>query len=145
MRKLSQKLMDTGRLLIVGMILIAVPLSGAGAAERLFSAYEDLCPKNESETAELVPGPLPAEEAPENMEPTGKPYCEQPARISAPLSLHNQNENQRDFNTSSAFSCLEANSPERRRNSILKTSTAAISSSLSRRFTLVGARPSGTG
>lgn len=145
MKKLVQRSIDFARLAVFGLILIAVPLSGAGAAERLFSAYDDFGPKNESETAELLPGPLPAEEAPENMEPNGKPYCEQPARISAPLSLNNQNEKQREFKTSSAHSCLGATSTDCQRNSILRTSTGSISSSLSRRFTLVGARPSGTG
>lgn len=145
MKKLAQKSVEYARLAVFGLILIAVPLSGAGAAERLFSAYDDFGPKSESETAELIPGPLPAEEAPENMEPKGKPYCEQPARISAPLSLQNQNEKQREFKTSSADYYTEATSPECRRNSTLRTSTGTISSSLSRRFTLVGARPSGTG
>ena len=75
MRKIIAKTARFSRVVMTVFMLLALALSGAGAADRLFSAYDRPVEESESKPDQVAldvaaPGP---EEAPENMAPTGTP------------------------------------------------------------------------
>ena len=143
MSKLITYSIKAGRFITVGLLLLAVTLSGANAAERLFSAYDEFQPEKVFPSPELKPGPPAPEDAPENMAPNGRPCCEQPARLVASWNISNKDnlKIQKLFVVDPVFASATVG---RRSFARIKASTGLISSSLSRQFTLVGAKPSGT-
>jgi hypothetical protein len=143
MKKLIKYSINTGRIATVCLLLLAVTLSGANAAERLFSAYDEFQPELASPTPELKAGPPAPEDVPENMEPNGRPCCEQPARLVASWNLSSK-DNLRIQKLFAADPVFATATVGQRSFARIKTSTGLISSMLSRQFTLVGAKPSGT-
>jgi len=146
MRKIIAKTVRFSRVAMTIFMLVALALSGAGAADRLFSAYDRPVEEPESKPDQValdvaVPGP---EEAPENMAPTGTPNGEPNACFVVPLVLKSDN-------SSSRFKTEGDDSRESLKNAVIElrcksvmTSSCLIDAHLGRQFTLVGARPSGT-
>ena len=145
MRRSTKKLIETANVVFVIFTLFALVVSGAGAAQRLFTGYEDLIPATEA--AELE-GPtfdnVPEEEGSTNMEPDNRPCCEQPAFLDAPLVVKPSNSEVRDdFGPGPACGGVPASNLSRP-NASIRSSASSVSSSLGLQFTLVGAKPSGT-
>lgn len=145
MNKITDKLIKSTRILVVLFAVFSLVVSGAGAAERLFSAYDE-----EAESVESgVPiGPVfedsPSEETPHNMEPGGKPFCEQSGWIVASLTVNKSNS---DRQTDEFIDCLSGDlnqSVDLSPKASLLASVSLVSSDLGQTFTLVGSKPSGT-
>ncbi len=128
---------------MVGML--ALVLSGAEAATRLYSAYQI-----EAETAECsldqVEMAVSAEEASEvsdEMTPDGRPNGEPVATLDLPVAMGPDNGFRIYSKRSGLIRSLNTVRVETK-DQRLFSSTSQISSSLGRQFRLVGAKPSGT-
>ncbi|MFQ5500575.1 MAG: hypothetical protein ACE5FH_12995 [Candidatus Zixiibacteriota bacterium] len=145
MNRAIQKIIQTGRLAVVMLALLALLVSGASSAKRLFY-------NNQAGTADdtkqldspgLTPLPCP-EELPENMEPSSQPNGEPSALLLSAAVLSPDNSESR------IPACLASISSEHRcqvgsdSSSSFRSTTGRVSSILALRATLVGARPSGT-
>ncbi len=145
LNKLLNKLVFCGRVLVVILALASLGVSGAGAAERIFTAPEaaEEASASQPENNQLVPGPNP-EAAPDGMADFGRPWTEPAACIQAPMLLvsnHYQLKSQPLTRQRTVVSFQPAVCST---NSCLPATSCRVSWSLGRQFTLVGAKPSGT-
>ncbi len=133
------------RVAMVVLTILALGVSGIGAAERLF--VDEHRADSESEESidqiDLVPGANP-EEATDGVATSGRPWTEQAACLQSPLLLPAGNDQARFYLLRAArradlpdFCCYR--SPD----GLLQT-PCQVWWSLGRQFTLVGAKPSGT-
>ncbi|MCP4686225.1 MAG: hypothetical protein GY867_12370 [bacterium] len=145
LNKIINNLVLCGRVLVVFMALFALCVSGAGAAERIFSppetAAENVASPSLNHQLVSVPDP---EAAPEGMADVGRPCTEPAAFIQAPMLLvsnHLQLKTQLQTlqRTVVSSQCKVCGT-----NSCLPATSCRVSWSLGRQFTLVGAKPSGT-
>lgn len=146
MKKLLKISLQAARTAVVILAVIAVVVSGAGAAHRVCADSKlavEVVDENPSDIR-LVAGPPDPDEAPEQMSPDGKPTTEQPARLVLPaLSKYSNQDDRYKYGRGVSIVSISSLSGARSRYPI-STSTNLISSDLGKQFTLVGARPSGT-
>lgn len=146
MKKLYSHIFEYAKTAVIFALLLALTVSGAGAAERVITQAQ-----TEDEIIETVitdpvleQGPIPAEELPGNMENPTKPNCEQAA------FLQSYSTTQLDNNSCKIkirFSSGVTNPlPVKDTGSghSLCCSLAQVSTVLSHQHTLVGHKPSGT-
>lgn len=131
--------------LVVGLTALAVLVSGAQAASRLFSVYnlEKDARKLQQERAEIQVSPSEAAETTHGMEPTGKPDGE-PVGDWQSLPVLPGTVSPRG-KVLSTIGTVAASLPSQACTGGQLTATPSqVSSCLGRLFTLVGAKPSGT-
>lgn len=157
MRRIFRKSIKIGRMISVILALAAMFVVGLDASDRM----ESLHPRTVSEvsiepeaTAEFPPdetrlvekeGPVEDKtNASENMTPSGKPNCEPQAYFVSAAVFKTGDSNSR-LRVEHHLKC-EYVIPELDPTSLssLATSSSSVGSDICRRFTLVGARPSGT-
>lgn len=131
--------------IVVGLTAVALLVSGADAASRLFSAYhlDKSSEPVQSAQAEITISPVEAAENSNGMEPTGQPDGE-PVGYWQTLQTISGSGPQRGRVPVSSLSVLESPSAGPIRPTGLTATSCQVSSCLGRLFTLVGAKPSGT-
>lgn len=138
--------LDGARAAVIVTIILALGLSGASAAERLFAddqAAESL-PASAGEQNSLVSGVDPEEDA-GDMATGGRPWTEPAALLkSAPARPVGKNFHRLGNFTPPCHASLP-NIAAPMSQVVLVATTGKVCWSLSRQFTLVGAKPSGTG
>lgn len=146
MKRIFRKIVQLARAAVVILVVITLSLNGAGAAKRLFVAYNDQSEvtKLVFEAAPLKPCPAAGEEAAGNMARGRRPYCEQPAYFATPFILKSDNNVNRHKIVSNEQKLINDPSLKSADKSSIKTSAFLVSSGLGFQFTLVGAKPSGT-
>jgi hypothetical protein len=146
LKRILDKLVLCGRLMVVVIALVSLCVSGAGAAQRIFAAPETADDRDESKplSNQLVPGHDP-EAAPDGMTDFCRPWSEPVACIQAPMLLvsnHCQLKSRPQVLRSAVVSSQPLMCGT---NSGLPATSCRVSWSLGRQFTLIGAKPSGTG
>jgi len=145
LKKFFNKLIFCCRILVVAVALGSLCVSGAGAAERIFSppeAAEDAVPA-QPENHQLVSAPNP-EAAPDGMADVGRPWTEPAACIQTPMLLVSNHYQLKTQPLTLQRSVGSFQPTVRATNSCLPATSCRVSWSLGRQFTLVGAKPSGT-
>ncbi len=145
MKQAIKKMSSGANAAVVFLALLALVVSGAGSAERLYDGYADFI--QSAERIELQ-GPIlekaPDGEGPANMDTGSKPDCEPPAYLqSSPIVKPDNNEKRDDLTQGSGGTVNTVPGRLNSKNS-LRSSASMISSSLGKQFTQVGAKPSGT-
>ena len=143
MRQIVDKIIFGARVAVVVLAILALMVSGAGAAERLFNQRSPHESEARPDVATLDQKPDP-EEATGEMATSGHPWTEQPACLQATLALPGSNGQPRSVLMASGaeFSILNVRilkSPARP-----STSPNLTCPLIGHRFTLVGSKPSGT-
>ncbi len=146
LRKISLILLAACRIIVVGLLLVALGSSGANAAARLFSD----CPvKNLSSAVQfkhklIIPDVVNSEEKTGAMAPGTRPYTEQDAYLISQVFIKaNNDDKQIKINIITDFNFVIFNSTHQLSFSPV-SSPGQVSSRLGRTLTLVGAKPSGT-
>jgi len=145
MKQVLRKAVTASRWSLVVFSALALTLSGASSAHRMFDAYQSPSEASgaEGDLAQILPGPNP-DQLPQNMTPSGKPNSEPSAYLSAPL-FTDSNNNESRIPGCSQHRTATISTSLRSENSLCLTPTAfQVSSHLGQQFTLVGAKPSGT-
>lgn len=140
-----EKIVEGARTAVVTIAILALGISGAGAAERLLTEVEaeETSSVSASDQVELVAG-VDAEEDAGGMATDGRPWTEQVATLKSSLQVPGGNDQYRSMNARTA--CL----PDLYRHTAydssqrLAATTGRVCWLLSRQFTLLGAKPSGT-
>lgn len=145
MKKVIQKISAISYVTTVTLLLFALVLNGANAAERIYKESQQTDEKQEIIQLEdsLEPAPPTPEEMPGNMNSSSKANSEEYAYLLAayftPTFDQNYKSNLKDNLKESLVSTLKRSSKNN-----LKSSLALISPIKGREFTLVGSKPSGT-
>ncbi len=143
MKKIIHHISKSVRYFVVLTILFSIIANGAFAGQIVEkSVHDDVI---SFEGAKLIQGPPSPDELPQNMENSGKPDTEQQAYLKAPQILKTEN-NQSRFKLNKEQSKIilkEFLNSDKHRT--LVSTTSQVQSNLGRLFTLVGAKPSGTG
>ena len=146
MKKLLKTSLEAARIATVLLAMLAIVVSGAGAAHRV-CADSELAAQTVDETSadvRLVAGAPDPDEAPEQMSPDGKPTTEQPARlVLSALSKYSNPDDRSKYGRGVSIISISSLSGAKI-NYPISTSINLVSSDLGKQFTLVGARPSGT-
>ena len=143
-QQLAACLVSTGRWTVVLVAVLALAVSGASAAERMFSARNapDTDAATGSEHDRLVPTPG-TEEPVDGMAGGGGACTEQDAYLQAPVILYNV-QTQLKAELPAALTPASSGSIRSSRLPGFASTAGRVSGVLAHRFTLVGARPSGT-
>jgi len=146
MKKVYRKAVTAFRWAVVILCAMALTLGGASSAQRMFEAYQAPAESSDaaSEMAQILPGPPPPDQLPENMTPSGKPNCEPSAYLSALLFTDSNNNEFRIPGSGQDRFAMAAMSPRADDYLSIRPTASRVSSSLGLQFTLVGAKPSGT-
>jgi hypothetical protein len=143
MKRVVDKLVKAGRIAVVMVALMALVVSGAEAAERLFRSFETPRDASLPEAASLDHNPAP-EDATDQMAPDGRPWTEQAAYIQASLAVPVGPDQHRQAYHASVTTghvfCPDLSG----RNGYSFATTALVDVRIGHRFTLVGSKPSGT-
>jgi hypothetical protein len=145
--KCKKRLLSALRIGVVLASLLALGVSGASAATRAFDSATGRSPAHGSESGQtsLIPGPPSPDEARDETASHSRPDTEQKACSIVPLSCNGTQGNERFRHL---FDSRIASAPSARNDcasTAARSSTSLISSALGRQFTLLGAKPSGTG
>ncbi len=144
MKHVLDRIIACGKCSIVVIAILALGLSGANAAARLFAEDDPLTVKSANDHPQLIATPD-SEEPNQGMDGTGgRPWTEQAAIFQAVTllpSLHDQQRLRSGLATSHGFRAVLV---QELWNGHVPSTSAEVSSTLGRQFTLVGARPSGT-
>lgn len=145
LRKLFKKIKFCGRVFVVVFALLAMGVSGAGAAQRLFAPPIPSHDQADSQSShnELVPGPSP-ETAPDGMADNGRPWTEPSACIQTPMLLVNNSYQLRAQALALRSETISVGPHLCSTNSCLPATSCRVYWLLGRQFTLLGAKPSGT-
>ncbi|MDH4158288.1 MAG: hypothetical protein OEW00_13540 [candidate division Zixibacteria bacterium] len=145
MKKVLRKTLAAAKIAGVALTALALIISGAGSAQRLFSVYEQFLqsPAEAPVSARILPGPPAPDEVQDEMTPDGKPNTEQPAYLQAALPKCNNSEDRFRLVSRNAVITVASTIPPGTGSTIL-ASTSLVSSGLCRQFTLLGTHPSGT-
>lgn len=143
MKNVVDKLVETGRITVVVLALLALVVSGAEAAERLFSALDEPSEASLPQAASLDHNPGP-EDVSDEMAPDGRPWTEQAAYIQGSLATTvGPNQHRQTFcvglHTGTVFGPDLSGV-----NLASRATTALVDVRIGHRFTLVGSKPSGT-
>jgi hypothetical protein len=143
MKRLARMALDTLRVSVVIGALLALTISGAGAAQRIFA--EEMSPQA-AETApsgaafDSKPNP---DEATGGMETRSRPSTEQSFWIQGNPALPvGGDQSHRLVSTSAAGETIRTS--QIHRGDTVRHSAGQVATQVGHRFTLVGARPSGT-
>ena len=146
MKRLIDILLFGARVLVVTWAMLALVISGAGAAQRLYAdQYKSESPQTQADTDVLDSKPDPAEStggmtAPEG----GRPCTEQMAWLQAVTALPSSGDKAAlDLGSATIVAGVVVRADGPGRNEICSV-PALVASQIAHRFTLVGARPSGT-
>lgn len=146
MRRFVHISINVLRLSIVLLLLLSLAVSGATAASRQAAMAEAFEEEVQAESAHPTFEALPdADDGSQTMTPVGAPNTEESALLTAGMPALKVNDDIRLRRVCPAVSvdASKAHFPRAMRTS--RSTCANVSSSLGRQFTLVGARPSGTG
>ena len=146
MKKVLRKTSAAAKIAGVALTTLALIISGAGSAQRLFSVYDQFSesPAQAPVSACLLPGPPAPDEVQGAMAPDGKPNTEQAAYLQSALpKCNNSNDRFRLVSRNAVFTSASAVPPGT--GTTIIASTSLVSSGLCRQFTLLGTHPSGTG
>jgi len=144
MKQIVDRLVFGSQVAVVALALLALVVSGAGAAARLF---DDPCTPAESleqtqnATFDQIPDP---EEAPGGMATDGRPWTEQSAYLQTTLALLGdapQSRSRTDSDPVVASACSRSAAD---RGNLVSASPTLVDHRLGHRFTLLGLKPSGT-
>jgi len=145
LRRIIEKTLDSLRIAVITVAILALGFSGAGAAARLFvdesvvdTALEFASPYNV-----LRPTPDP-DEAAHGMEPGSLPCTEQPARLQSLVLLTGNSSQHRMVNRDLVFQADIAGFSIQISRHEVPSAPGLVNSKLGRQLTLVGAKPSGT-
>jgi hypothetical protein len=146
MKKVLRKTVAAAKIAGVALTALALIISGAGSAKRLFSVYDQFSqePAEAPVSARLLPGPPAPDEVQDEMVPDAKPNTEQPAYLQSALPKCNNSDDRSRLVSRNAAITVAATVPSGTGATIM-ASTSLVSSGLCRQFTLLGAHPSGTG
>lgn len=143
MKRVVDKIIELGRLAVVIVALLALVVSGASAAERLFQPDPQPTTDEAPKAASLDHNPGPDDKT-DKMSPDGRPWTDPPAYLQSALGVPAGPDQNRE--TFLDRDCLPA-SWVSRHSSLLQDplgTTALVDSHVGQRFTLVGSKPSGT-
>jgi len=146
MKRFVDKLLFCTRVMIVTWAMLALVVSGAGAAQRLYAdQFKPESPRTQANTDVLDSKPDPAESSGGMTAPEGgRPCTEQLAWLQTVSILPGSgDEIKLDFGKATASSdiLVACDNPD---HISLCATPALVSSQIAYRFTLVGSRPSGT-
>ena len=143
MKRVVDKLVKAGRIAVVLLALMALVVSGAEAAERLFKSFETPADASLPEAASLDHNPAP-EDVSDQMAPDGRPWTEQAAYIQTSLSVSIGPDQYRQAHHASISTphvfCPDLSG----RIGTSRATTSLVDVRIGHRFTLVGSKPSGT-
>jgi hypothetical protein len=144
MKQIVDKLVFGSRVAVVAFALLALVVSGAGAAARLFDdpqASTESPERPQNATMDQKPDP---EAAPGEMATNGRPCTEQAAYLQATLAVlggSSQSRSGSDTDQTLASVCDRSTAHG---HELLSVSSAMVDHRLGQRFTLLGLKPSGT-
>lgn len=148
MKKRLLKRFSAGfRVAVVVASLLALGISGADAAARLYYGVGvEQTPEIEVvERSQIVPGPPSPEETADEMATGSRPHTEQDARLTSQAVFSNAKNEKRLSSQEAHSGTVTVTGWSDRASHDPVGSTCIVSSRLGRQFTLVGAKPSGTG
>lgn len=144
MKRVVDILIRSSRIAVVVLAIAAIALSGAGSAHRLFTA-----PQPEVEDTPSISPSLDGKQDPrepsEEMAKGSRPWTEQPACIQAALAVPSGNDGSRQVSRLVFNFAVPVIGDHSIRSDAIFSTTGPVSSRIAHRFTLVGAKPSGTG
>ena len=146
MKRLVDRFLLGARVVVIGLSLLALVISGAGAAQRLYAdQYQPEPARAQSDTDVLDSKPDPAESSGGMTTPEGgRPFTEQPAWLQAvPPLASGSGKDALESGSLAPAVAVSSHAGEQERCEIC-SSQAEVASQVARLFTLVGARPSGT-
>jgi hypothetical protein len=144
MRKLAVIGLAGLRAATVALVMLALLISGAGAVHRLFAAqYPAQAPEVMTETTTLDGRPD-ADETPGGMVPGSRPFTEQSAWLQAYPALLPGSAAYKIRLSLGIAALAEPELQQSRELWLLFSTPSLVASQIGHRFTLVGARPSGT-
>ena len=146
MKKIIKKIFSTGRTVVILLTVLALGVSGANAAARLFSIcpVEDLTSDVQYDYMQIMPDATDTEAAADTMAPGSRPYTEQDACYESQSFLKAGNDKNQLISNYLIFRNFILSNICKNQNSMPVSSVSLISSGLGRCQTLVGAKPSGT-
>jgi hypothetical protein len=146
MKRLVDRFLFATRALVIGLSLVALVISGAGAAQRMYvDQFQPELVRTQADADVLDSKPDPAESSGGMTAPEGgRPSTEQPAWLQAvpPLASGSGKYALESGNFAGADAVWPHGGDHDRRE--ICSSPAEVASQVARQFTLVGARPSGT-
>ena len=144
MKQIIDRLVFGAQVAVVVLVLLALVVSGAGAAARLFDDPEASAegpPRSQNDTLDNKPDP---EELPGEMATNGRPWTEQSAYLLATSVLLGDTPPSRFLNNPDLVSVSAYSRSAADRSDPVSASPTLVDHRLGHRFTLVGLKPSGT-
>ncbi|MFZ5981300.1 MAG: hypothetical protein ACOYVF_11775 [Candidatus Zixiibacteriota bacterium] len=146
MSQLVKIIISVGRIAVVLFTVMALGVSGASGAARLFSIcpLEDLSSDVTYDYMQLIPDVSETEKAADTMAPGSRPFTEQDACFESPIFLkagNDKNQLASNYFIIRNFILIHI---EQNQNSHPVSTVNLVSSATGRNLTLVGAKPSGT-
>jgi hypothetical protein len=130
---------------LVVLVLAALTILGAQSASRLYGGYHTAGKQASAEVKQMEIAPSPDEASEDTAkENSAVPDGEPMGWAQGPLVLQTGDSTRGDSNKK-VVGCAGSPARARRSGSIASSSICTVSSSLGLQFTLVGAKPSGTG
>ncbi len=144
MKHILDKIVACGKCSVVVLAILALGLSGANAAARMFAEDSQPTVKSVDDPPLLIATPD-SEKPNQGMDDTGgRPWTEQAAIFQAVTLLPTLHDQQRLRSCLAASHDFRATLAHEMSDGHVPSTSAEVSSTLGRQFTLVGARPSGT-
>lgn len=152
MKQVVDRLVFGAQIAVVVLSLLALVVSGAGAAARLFDPSEPTKPTRPARPTESLQRPQNAtldnkpspDEAPGEMATNGRPWTEQAAYLHAtPAVVGGASQSRLGHDSdqiTASICCLSA----RNGSDLVSASPTLVDHRLGHRFTLLGLKPSGT-
>lgn len=145
MKKLARHIVSTAQTALVAVMVLALMVSIVSSAQRHTLLDEQINEQNSSSHhAQLIQGPPAPEDISKSMTPSQRPHTEQSAHTLQSVSTTKNGGDDHLRLSNAQTAAFAAFCPNESGSKNARTSTALISSQLSNRFTLVGARPDGT-
>ena len=144
MKQIVKKLVIGSQAAVVALALVALVVSGAGAAARLFEDPAESADSSElfqNATLDHKPDP---DEAPGEMATNGRPWTEQSAYLQATSALLGGTPQSRFWSDSGPIVASACSRSAGNHGDLVSGSPTLVDHRLGHRFTLVGLKPSGT-
>jgi hypothetical protein len=144
MKQIVDRLVFGSQVIVVVLALLALVVSGAGAAARLFDdpdASAESVQRPQNATLDQKPDP---EAGPGEMATNGRPWTEPAAYLQATSALLGGVPQSRSWTNSDPIVASLCSGSDADRSELVSASPTLIDHRLGHRFTLVGLKPSGT-
>ena len=144
MKQIADRLIIGSQIAVVALALLALVVSGAGAAARLFDTPVDSAESPERPLNATLDQKSDPEETPGEMATNGRPWTEQAAYLQATSALLGGASQSRFWTDSDPVVMLAHSGSAAGRSDPVSASATLVDHRLGHRFTLLGLKPSGT-